>query len=707
MTSKIFTFKIATLSFITTSILLNAQITQPCGQEHVLSNWFSKHSEMKPKYEESVKRIKESIKFNKNSNQDKILSEPITIPVVFHILHLGGSENISNEQIYDQIRILNRDYQKQNEDTTNVVTAFQNNIANVGFKFVLAKIDPDGHCTNGIIRHLTSKTFWNADSIDHFTYTWPPDKYLNFYIVKSINIAPAYTFLPDIGIPDYADAIVCESRLVGSIGTATSANSRVLTHEVGHWFGLPHIWGISNAPGVACGDDFVEDTPDTKGFVSCNINNSKICDPNIEENVQNYMDYSPCKLMFTNGQAAYMKKTIELGLNKRNRLVSEANLKLTGVKEELSCLTKADFLSSYSSICKDESITFKNNSQSGNNINDLSWIIKGGIPSFSKDSIINVRFPDTGIFEIKLIISGIQNVDSISKFIRVFDGNNGKKTPQMYSFEDGIIPSEFIRFQNQASDVRWEVLPSVGAENTGHCVFLNHASGTYPDQRAYIETPFYDLSQNNKPRMSFYYAYAKKYANQADSFRMEYTLDCGKTWTIFLGLHNTQIMASLTGGVTSTAFYPTSAEQWRKLILMNTFESIFKNQPSVKFRFLFKSDPKAAGSNNLFIDEINITDESLTSSKDILDEGVVTIYPNPSSSEVYLEMIHIELKAYPIELGNLTSQHVEVIHPEFISGSKSRYLINKNSHLSPGIYYVKIRTEKQTEFIRKIVILEK
>ncbi|MBK7243772.1 MAG: hypothetical protein IPH98_07920 [Saprospiraceae bacterium] len=151
---------------------------------------------MRPKYEESVKRIKESIKLNKNSNQDKILSEPITIPVVFHILHLGGSENISDEQIYDQIRILNRDYQKQNEDTTNVVTAFQNNIANVGFKFVLAKIDPDGRCTNGIVRHLTSKTFWNADSIDHFRYTWPPDKYLNFYIVKSINIAPAYTFLP-------------------------------------------------------------------------------------------------------------------------------------------------------------------------------------------------------------------------------------------------------------------------------------------------------------------------------------------------------------------------------------------------------------------------------------------------------------------------------------------------------------------------------
>lgn len=117
--------------------------------------------------------------------------------MVFHILHLGGPENISDEQIYDQVRILNRDYQKLNADTAQVVSAFKDKIANVGFKFVLAGIDPEGNCTNGITRHFTSKTFWNADSLQDFTYTWPPEKYLNFYIVKSINIAPAYTFYPE------------------------------------------------------------------------------------------------------------------------------------------------------------------------------------------------------------------------------------------------------------------------------------------------------------------------------------------------------------------------------------------------------------------------------------------------------------------------------------------------------------------------------
>ena len=57
----------------------------------------------------------------------------------------------------------------------------------------------------------------------------------------------------------------------------------------GHWFGLPHTWGVTNAPGVACGDDFVDDTPITKGYTSCNLNNTRICDPNITENIQNYM----------------------------------------------------------------------------------------------------------------------------------------------------------------------------------------------------------------------------------------------------------------------------------------------------------------------------------------------------------------------------------------------------------------------------------
>ena len=35
---------------------------------------------------------------------------------------------------------------------------------------------------------------------------------------------------------------------------------RTLTHEVGHWLNLRHIWGDQN-----CGDDFCNDTPEHSG----------------------------------------------------------------------------------------------------------------------------------------------------------------------------------------------------------------------------------------------------------------------------------------------------------------------------------------------------------------------------------------------------------------------------------------------------------
>ena len=38
------------------------------------------------------------------------------IPVVFHVLHMNGSENISDEQIYDAIRVLNEDFSGSNAD---------------------------------------------------------------------------------------------------------------------------------------------------------------------------------------------------------------------------------------------------------------------------------------------------------------------------------------------------------------------------------------------------------------------------------------------------------------------------------------------------------------------------------------------------------------------------------------------------------------
>ncbi len=49
-----------------------------------------------------------------HDREQEIIANPkrviYKIPIVFHILHNGGVENISNEQVFDAVNILNRDY---------------------------------------------------------------------------------------------------------------------------------------------------------------------------------------------------------------------------------------------------------------------------------------------------------------------------------------------------------------------------------------------------------------------------------------------------------------------------------------------------------------------------------------------------------------------------------------------------------------------
>jgi hypothetical protein len=130
-------------------------------------------------------------------SQGKTQTQPIfTIPVVFHVLHNGGPENISDAQIQDALVILNRDFNKLNPDTANIVAAFQNVAADCQIEFRLATLDENGQCTTGITRHYENAADWEVSS-SNYKYTWNRTKYLNIYVVKSLppGIA-AYTYLP-------------------------------------------------------------------------------------------------------------------------------------------------------------------------------------------------------------------------------------------------------------------------------------------------------------------------------------------------------------------------------------------------------------------------------------------------------------------------------------------------------------------------------
>ena len=252
--------------------------------------------------------------------------------MVFHVIHEGGSENISLEQIEDQMRILNEDFARLNPDTTNTPLCFAEYAGDANIEFRLAKIDPDGNCTQGVTRTFSSLTNGARNNVKSLIQ-WDPERYMNVWVVKTIE-----QFDPDGGIvlgfaqfpnqlfsdPE-TDGIVVRHNYCGSIETASSNAGR--TYSRG--------WALVEFKAYLgdddCGDDNIDDTPTGKA-------NYGVCDTNGDapggdfpyepivgecslvwanhyssgEMFMNYMDYSDdnCMNMFSLGQGERMRSAI-------------------------------------------------------------------------------------------------------------------------------------------------------------------------------------------------------------------------------------------------------------------------------------------------------------------------------------------------------------------------------------------------------------
>src|SRR5688572_3628430 len=95
-------------------------------------------------------------KLSPRSQTGRQQAAPYKIPVVIHIIHngepIGTGANIPDAQIQSQLRVLNEDFRRQNADAVNTPAAFAAVAGSLDIEFVLAKQDPDGLPTTGIVR---------------------------------------------------------------------------------------------------------------------------------------------------------------------------------------------------------------------------------------------------------------------------------------------------------------------------------------------------------------------------------------------------------------------------------------------------------------------------------------------------------------------------------------------------------------------------
>ena len=239
-----------------------------------------------------------------------------TLPVVFHILtDEVGNENLSEAVIQAQIDQLNLDFGNGAGSSYTVATDTE-------VRFCLAQQnETEVTMFEPGINRITDYDD-GPFSMSDFENTikpatqWDPTRYLNIWLANLESPLLGYAQFPvSSGLsglnfppePANTDGVVILSSSVGSVASPNPLGGsyglgRTLTHELGHWFGLRHIWGDS---GNCSNDDYCADTPDaTTSNGGCPTVDSCPSDGLGADMVENYMDYTndACMDTFTADQ---------------------------------------------------------------------------------------------------------------------------------------------------------------------------------------------------------------------------------------------------------------------------------------------------------------------------------------------------------------------------------------------------------------------
>ena len=624
-----------------------------------------------------------------------------TIPVVVHVVHLNGPENISDEQIYDALRTLNEDFSNNNADLGNTVAAFSGIIGNPDIEFKLATKDPNGNCHSGITRTVSGSTYdegysfqtGSQDIVEDVAAqhgVWPQNRYMSVFVCIDPSGAAGYTFRPTNAFSgnQMYGAIFMRHDYMGTIGTGSNTSRHTLSHEAGHWLNLAHPWGNSNNPGLAnnCnGDDGVLDTPNSIGWQSCNLNGTSC---GSLDNVQNIMEYSYCSTMFTQGQAARMHTAINSNTAGRSNLTTNANLAAAGVLAPSNDICEAKFSTTRRVVCQGQTVDFSDISV--HNVNNRNWSFAGGSPATATDSVVSVAYNTPGDYAVTLEVSNATNTETttITNYIKVL-GVPGTGFPYSEDFENK--PNSFLNnavdfsLDNPQGDETW-TLAGTGNNSSRSAYIANYAANTSDIDKLISGTiDLSVLSSSDNLEFSFDYAYNKKDDSDLEYLKVYVSNDCGDTWALRKIISGNFLSSEVTPGN-----YVPSSEDWKTVTLTNIQPSFYTANFRYKFHF------ESANGNNIYIDNINISAPGFLSiSEEIKTSKGVSVYPNPTTHQSTIQLNGYNDENVDIKLYDMTGRAVMNIHSGLINTDNYTNSISLEA-LSKGLYFIKVNSDNKT-----------
>ncbi len=651
---------------------------------------------------------------------DKTNAAPSIIPVVVHVIHngepVGTGTNVSDAQIISQISVLNKDYQRLNSDANKTPAEFLPVAGQFNVQFVLAKQDPEGLATNGIVRVKGTRTSWaqSNDAVLKSMSYWDSNNYLNLWVTNLVDPNgligyakfPVSTILSDLSnSPNDAltDGVVIHYTAFGSIDDgafnldAKFNKGRTATHEIGHFFGLYHIWGDDS--GACTGTDYVDDTPNQGDSYNgqCPVHPKVSCGS--DDMFQNYMDYTndACMNIFTAGQVSRMVTVLQ---NSPRRVTLPTSKGATapvavaidlGIKSILSPGTTACPGSNTptikvrnygTSVVTSARIQEKVNSVVMETL-DFTLNLSNLAETDVSFSALNLSAGSSNQISFEVIQVNLQTDENTNNNIRTLSFT----TPQQASLPLlEIFNSTPANWQIQNPDglTTWQNV-SVPIDGTPNKAMYINLHG-YEDEGAVdrLVSPVMDFSALQSASLKFDRAYAQYPSVTSDILRVLVSTNCGADLTQAVEIFNKSGTNLATASTTSNSFTPTTKSQW---VTENLSLAQFKGNPNVQLFF----EVQNGYGNNIFLDNVQVL------ISEIVDIGLVKIN-NPSpvvcltdpSPSVTLQNLGSQtitsFKVASTTNGVINSQTFSNV--SIIPGDNLTVTLNKLS-LSPGVNTVR------------------
>jgi len=598
-------------------------------------------------------------------------NEIITIPVVVHVIHngetLGVGSNIPDGQIISQIETLNQDFRRQNLDASETLVEFIPVAADIEIEFVLAKRDPEGLPTDGIVRVQGSQSNYRIldDKLLKAQSLWPPEDYLNIWVTDLNADLLGYAQFPvsnlegltvDRNNNRLTDGVAVDYEFFGTgFNTDPFSQGRTATHEVGHFFGLRHIWG----DGGCSRDDFCDDTPLMADNTTGCPDDQTTC--GTVDMFQNYMDFTDdnCMNLFTICQGMRMRTVLEESPRRRSLLNSNGGIEPTIVANDLGI---RNIISPEVSVCSDAivpEIEIRNYGSNEINSHTISLNVDG-VNAQTLESIVTLAPLATASVFFQPI--SVKQGDQLSFTFSITEVNGGTDAnpenndltrlvqvpfqstfPVSADFESGEDQWMTRNFNGGSSNWALNNAPLDEAANQAFVLDLFNASNETFGNLELILSPVLNLSKVSSAELNFDYAYSPVSGNIIDGLAVAVFTECGVVFDPQNVLQDFEKYGSelATTTMKSTTFVPTGATEWSEATMsLNRFLGMSNVQVALI--------AQNGGGNNIYVDNIAL----IAGDQFQLDVKVTEIKALPMISCRTLQTPIIEIKNFGAETIN-------------------------------------------------------